>query len=415
MTSRGNVKGGRVVVTGIGLATPIGNDLPAVSHSLRNNRHGIRIKPEWSAIRDLDTRLAAEVVDLDLSRYPRKKARTMGRVSLLATYATEKAIAEAGLDDDTLQSGSVGLAYGSTHGSSSELEGWCRTLFKNQGMAGLSSTTYLKFMSHTCVANLALYFGIRGRTISTCAACVSASQAIGAGFEMIRAGLVDVMICGGAEEMHFTHASIFGIMFATSRAYNDRPDESPRPFDIARDGLVVGEGAGTLVVESYERARARGAHIQAEILGYGTNCDGTHVTSPSREGMAASMRLALKAAELSPDRIQYINAHATATDVGDVAESHAMFDVFGRNVAVSSTKGFTAHTLGACGAIEAAFCIAMMNEGWLAPNRTLTEPDPRCAPLDYIRGAPRDTRTSITMNNNFAFGGINTSLIFGRV
>jgi 3-oxoacyl-[acyl-carrier-protein] synthase II len=405
----------RVVVTGIGLATPIGNDLAAVSHALRHDRHGIRIKPEWGAIRDLDTRLAAEVLDLDLSRYPRKKARTMGRVSLLATYATEQAVAAAGLDEDTLQSGAVGLAYGSTHGSSSELEGWCRTLFKNQGMGGLASTTYLKFMSHTCAANLALYFGIKGRIISTCAACVSASQAIGVGFETIRAGLVDVMVCGGAEEMHFSHAGIFGIMFATSHKYNDRPDESPRPFDLRRDGLVVGEGPGTLVLESYERARARGAHIYAEILGYGTNCDGTHVTSPSREGMADAMRLAMKVARLSPDRIQYINAHATATDVGDVAESHAMYEVFGEKVAVSSTKGFTAHTLGACGAIEAAFCIAMMNEGWLAPNRTLTEPDPRCAPLDYIRGAPRDVRTTITMNNNFAFGGINTSLVLGKV
>jgi 3-oxoacyl-[acyl-carrier-protein] synthase II len=399
----------------MGLATPIGNDVRTVSQSLRTGRHGIRIKPEWNAIRDFDTRLAAEVVDLDFSRYPRKKSRTMGRVSLLATYATEGAVTDAGIDAETLASGDVGLAYGSTHGSSSEFEGWCRSLFKNEGMSGLASTTYIKFMSHTCAANLALYYGIRGRVVSTCSACVSASQAIGAGYEMIRGGLVDVMVCGGAEEMHFTHAGVFGIMFAASRTYNDRPDESPRPFDMNRDGLVVGEGAGTLVLESYERARARGAHIHAEILGYGTNCDGTHVTSPSSEGMAGAMRLALRSAGLAPNQIEYINAHATATDVGDIAESHAMHEVFGHRVPVSSTKGFTAHTLGACGAIEAAFCILMMNEGWLAPNRTLVEVDPRCAPLDYIRGAPRDARTSITMSNNFAFGGINTSLIFGRI
>jgi 3-oxoacyl-[acyl-carrier-protein] synthase II len=409
------VSGHRVVVTGLGIASPIGNDLATASHSLRNDCHGIRIKSEWAEIGDLDTRLAAEVVGLDLSRYPRKKARTMGRVALLATYATEQAVADSGLDQETLRSGNVGLAYGSTHGSTSELEEWCRTLFKNQGMKGLVSTTYLKFMSHTCAANLALYFGIRGRVISTCSACVSASQAIGAGFEMIRAGLIDAMICGGAEEMHFTHAGIFGIMFATSRGYNDRPDESPRPFDVERDGLVIGEGAGTLILERCDRAKARGAHIHAEILGYGTNCDGTHVTSPSTDGMAGAMRLALTVAGLSPDRIDYINAHATATDVGDIAESQAMFDVFGGKVPVSSTKGFTAHTLGACGALEAAFCIAMMNEGWLATNRTLAEVDPRCAPLDYVRGAPRDDRPSITMSNNFAFGGINTSLIFGRV
>jgi 3-oxoacyl-[acyl-carrier-protein] synthase II len=405
----------RVVVTGMGLATPIGNDLRAVSSALRSDRHGIRIKPEWAQIRDLDTRLAAEVVGLDLTGYPRKKSRTMGRVALLATYATEQAVSESGLDEKTLSSGKVGLAYGSTHGSSSEFEGWCRTLFKNGGMTGLASTTYLKFMSHTCAANLALFYGIRGRVVTTCSACASASQAIGYGSEMVRAGLAEVMICGGAEEMHFTHAGVFGIMFATSRAYNDRPSESPRPFDAKRDGLVIGEGAGTLVLESYDRARARGAHIHAEILGYGTNCDGTHVTSPSVSGMADAMRLALRDAELSPDQIEYVNAHATATDVGDIAESRAMLEVLGGKVPVSSTKGFTAHTLGACGAIEAAFSIAMMNEGWLAPNRTLTEVDPRCAPLDYIGRAPRDTRTSIVMTNNFAFGGINTSLILGRI
>jgi 3-oxoacyl-[acyl-carrier-protein] synthase II len=202
-------------------------------------------------------------------------------------------------------------------------------------------------------------------------------------------------------------------MFATSRGYNDRPGESPRPFDARRDGLVVGEGAGTLVLESYDRARSRGAPVVAEVLGYGTNCDGTHVTSPSSTGMAAAMRLALASAELPAERIEYVNAHATATEIGDIAESHAMFDVFGDRTPVSSTKGFMGHTLGACGAIEAALCIAMMREGWLAPNRNLDEVDPRCAPLDYVRGAPRDTRTSVTMTNNFAFGGINTSLILG--
>jgi 3-oxoacyl-[acyl-carrier-protein] synthase II len=405
----------RVVVTGIGLASPIGNDLHTVSEALRSDRHGIRVMPEWDRIGDLNTRLGAPVVGVEASAYPRKKVRSMGRVALLATYATEHAVKEAGLDEAFLQSGRVGLAYGSTHGSSSELESWSRTLFENGGLRGLTSTSFLKFMSHTCAANLALYYGIRGRVVSTCAACVSASQAIGYGYEAIRAGLEDVMICGGAEELHFLHPAIFDIMFATSSRYNERPGESPRPFDADRDGLVVGEGAGTLVLESYERARARGAHIHAEILGYGTNCDGTHVTSPSAEGMAGAMRLALRDAGLSPDRIGYVNAHATATDVGDIAESTATREVFGDRVPVSSTKGFTGHTLGACGAIEAAFCVAMMNEGWLAPNRTLDRVDPRCAALDYVRGGPREQRTGVTMTNNFAFGGINTSLVLGKV
>jgi 3-oxoacyl-[acyl-carrier-protein] synthase II len=267
-------------------------------------------------------------------------------------------------------------------------------------------------MSHTTAANLAIYYGITGRVISTCAACVSSSQAIGAGYEAIRAGVQDVMICGGAEELHFSHAAIFDIMYATSRR-NDAPGLTPRPFDKDRDGLVIGEGAGCFVLESYERARARGANIHAEILGYGTNCDGTHVTNPSAEGMAGAMRLALEDAALDGARIDYVNAHATATEVGDIAESLATAKVLGTEVPISSTKSFTGHTLGACGAVEAAFCVAMMREGWLAPNRTLDAVDPRCAPLHYLGKEARQAAPRITMSNNFAFGGINTSLILG--
>ncbi len=403
----------RVVVTGIGLATPIGNTLRAASGALREDRHGIVRMPEFGQIEHMATRLGAPVRGLELS-YPRKKVRTMGRVSLLSLYATEQAVKDAGLARDMLPSGRVGVAYGSTNGSSSANEEWCRKLFVSRGLAGIQSTEYIKFMSHTCAANLAIYYGLTGRVISTCSACVSASQAIGAAYEAIRAGVQDVMLCGGAEEMHFSHAAIFDIMFAASRR-NDQPELTPRPFDKARDGLVIGEGAGTFVLERYEHARARGAHIYAEILGYGTNCDGTHVTNPSVDGMAGAMQLALRDAELAPERIAYVNAHATATEVGDIAESLATLRVLGPEVPISSTKGFTGHTLGACGAVEAAFCIAMMHEGWLAPNRTLDQVDERCAALDYIGKEPRAAKPRICMSNNFAFGGINTSLILGMV
>ncbi len=223
------------------------------------------------------------------------------------------------------------------------------------------------------------------------------------------------MICGGAEELHFVHAGVFDVMYVTSTRYNDRPAESPRPFDADRDGLVVGEGAGTLVLESLAHARARGARIHAEVLGYGTSSDGTHVTAPSVDGMIDAMGLALRDAGLGADRIGYVNAHATATRIGDVCESRATHAVLGERVPISSTKGFTGHTLGACGAIEAAFCIAMMRDGFLAPSRNLERVDPECAPLDYIVGAPRRERVEVTMTNNFAFGGINTSLVLGKV
>jgi len=405
----------RVVITGVGLISPIGHNLEAVSSALQRGDHGITGHPEWDSIDGLHTRLAAEVNGIDLSGDTRKKVRTMGRVALLSNYATCMAIDDAGLTPDLLTSGRIGLAYGSTHGSTTAQEGFCRQLFKNDDFRGIGGSSYLKFMSHTCVANLAQYHGIQGRVISTCAACVSASQAIGAGYELVKHGLQEVMICGGAEEMHFTHVGVFDLLYATSTKYNDRPGESPRPFDAGRDGLVVGEGAGTLILESLERASKRGAKIYGEIVGYGTNCDGTHVTKPSAAGMAASIRLALRDAALAPEAIQYVNAHATATMLGDIEESRATREVLGGRVAISSTKGHTGHTLGACGAIEIAFALAMFRDGFIPPTRNLETLDPECAELDYVRDEPRSARLDVIMSNNFAFGGINTSLIVRRV
>ena len=410
------MSGRRVVVTGIGLTSPLGNDLPTAVAALREGRHGIVTMPEWGEIQGLSTRLAGVAKDVPFDGYPRKKTRSMGRVALLATYATERALADAGIGPDLSSMPEVGLAYGSTHGSSTAQEEFCRTLFTRNGMRGIPSTSYLKFMSNTCVVNLANFFGIKGRVISTCSACTSASNAIGYGFEAIRAGQLDVMICGGAEEMHFTHAVVFDILYATSRHFNDRPGEASRPFDENRDGLVVAEGAATLVLEEEGRARRRGAHIHGEVIGFGTSCDGQHVTQPSADGMATAMKNALADARVSSEDVDYINAHATATDIGDITESQATLQVFGERVPISSTKGHTGHTLGACGGLESAFCLAMMNGGFLVPTKNLDKPDPRCAPLRYLRNETVDAKNmNIVMNNNFAFGGINTSLLFRRV
>jgi 3-oxoacyl-[acyl-carrier-protein] synthase II len=282
-------------------------------------------------------------------------------------------------------------------------------------MAGLAGSAYLKFMSHTTAANLAQVYGIRGRVLPTVAACSSASLAIGLGFENIRDGLQDIMVCGGAEEMHFVHAGVFDIVYAASAGFNDRPDLSPRPYDKKRDGLVVAEGAGTVVLEEFEHAKNRGAPILGEVLGFGMSCDGTHVTSPSSEGMAEAMRLSLESAGLEPAAIDYINAHGTGTEAGDIAESHATLAVLGETTPISSTKSYTGHTLGACGAIEVAFCLAMMQDGYLAHNRNLDEVDPRCAPLDFVRNEHRGVQAHRVLTNNFAFGGINTSLVLGQV
>jgi len=335
----------------------------------------------------------------------------MGRVAQLATIATTIAIRDAGLLADELADGTIGLAYGSTHGSSQANEDWVRKLVASNGFLGMTATTYLKFMSHTTAANLATHFGIHGRVMCTSAACVSATQAIGQGFETIASGLADVMVCGGAEELHYSHAAVFDMLHAASKAWNATPELASRPFEQRRDGLVIGEGAGTLVLEDYERAQRLGKRIYAEIAGFGTNCDGTHVTNPSSDGMRGAMTLALRSAGVGPEAIDYVNAHATATTLGDIAESRATHEVFGARVPVSSLKGHLGHTLGACGGIELALVLAMLRDGWISATRNLETVDPRCAPLDYVRHEARSARLRRVMCNKFAFGGINTSLI----
>jgi 3-oxoacyl-[acyl-carrier-protein] synthase II len=405
----------RVVVTGIGIASPLGCDLVEAASRLRANEHGITTMPAWDALSHFSPRVAAPVIIPKALEIPHKAARTMGRVAQLATVATTIAVRDAALEPDDFASGTVGLAYGSTHGSSQANEDWVRKLLSQNGFLGMSSTTYLKFMSHTTAANLAIHFGVHGRVLCTSAACVSASQAIGQGFETIASGLGDVMVCGGAEELHFSHAAVFDMLHAASKAFNTTPELTPRPFDQRRDGLVVGEGAGTIVLEEYERAKQLGKRIYAEIVGYGTNCDGTHVTNPSRDGMRGAMALALRSAGCGPEAIDYVNAHATGTTVGDIAESQATYALFGDRVPVSSLKGNLGHTLGACGGLEVAFSISMLREGWIAPTRNLEVVGDQCAPLDYVMGEARTARLARVMCNKFAFGGINTSLIISAL
>ena len=249
--------------------------------------------------------------------------------------------------------------------------------------------------------------------IPSSSACTSGSQAIGYAYEAIQQGKQTLMIAGGGEELSVGPIAMFDTMYGASTK-NDTPQATPRPFDRDRDGLVIGEGAVTLILEELEHAQARSARIYAELVGFGTNSDGSHMTQPQVETMVQAMRLALEDAGLSPDAIGYVNAHGTATDLGDVSESHATRQVFGRRVALSSLKSYFGHTLGACGALESWLPIAMMREGWFAPTINLENLDPACADLDYITGEGRAIDTEYVMNNNFAFGGINTSLIFKR-
>jgi 3-oxoacyl-[acyl-carrier-protein] synthase II len=402
----------RVVVTGIGGITPLGHDWTTIQARLRQFRNAVRRMHEWDYFDALNGRLGCPVDDFSVpSNWSRKHVRSMGRVAQLAVAASERALDDAGLlGNPDITDGRMGVAYGSSGGSIEPAKTIGRML-ETGSMQGVTATSYIQMMAHTTAVNVGVFFGLKGRIITTSSACTSGSQAIGYGYEAIQHGKQTLMLCGGAEELSGPGAAVFDTLFATSTR-NDTPQVTPRPFDAKRDGLVVGEGATTLVLEEYEHAVARGASIYAEIVGFGTNSDGQHITQPTRETMAAAMRMALADADLPPAAIGYVSAHGTATDRGDVAESHATADVLGTGVPISSMKSYVGHTLGACGAMEAWWAIEMMRGGWFAPTINLETPDPECAPLDYLTGEGREIRTGYVMNNNFAFGGINTSLIF---
>ena len=404
----------RVVVTGMAGITALGDCWTDIETALRAGRNGVRRMPEWDYIEALNTRLGAPVDNFAApAHYPRKTVRSMGRVALMGVRASELALADAGLlGDPTIADGRMGIAYGSSSGSIEPVRVF-GAMLDTGSMQGVTSTSYIQMMSHTAAVNIALFFGLKGRVIPTSRACTSGSQGLGYAFEAIRYGRQTLMLAGGAEELSAASAAVFDTLFATSTR-NDEPTLTPRPFDRTRDGLVVGEGAATLVLEEYEHAKARGAHILAEIVGYGTNADGSHITQPERETMAVAMRLALADAGLAPEAIGYVSAHGTATDRGDIAESQATADVFGHAMPISSMKSYLGHSLGACGAIEAWWAIEMMRRGWFAPTLNLSAPDPACAELDHLAGEGRNIDTEYVVSNNFAFGGINTSLVLRR-
>ncbi|WOA53760.1 beta-ketoacyl-ACP synthase [Dickeya solani] len=404
----------RVVVTGMGGVTAFGDNWGQVASGLLAGRNAVRHMPEWQVYDGLNTLLGAPVEDFQLpEHYTRKRIRSMGRVSLMATRATELALEQAGLlGHPVLTNGETGIAYGSSTGSTGPVSEFA-TMLTEKHTNNITGTTYVQMMPHTTAVNAGLFFGLRGRVIPTSSACTSGSQAIGYAWEAIRHGYQTVMVAGGGEELCPSEAAVFDTLFATSQR-NDAPETTPAPFDAGRDGLVIGEGAGTLILEELEHAQARGATIYAELVGFYTNCDAAHITQPQRETMQVCIEGALRVAGLTPADIGYINAHGTATDRGDVAESQATAAIFGNTTPISSLKSYFGHTLGACGSLEAWMSIEMMRAGWFAPTLNLRQPAEDCGDLDYIIGEPRQLDVEYIQSNNFAFGGINTSLIFRR-
>jgi 3-oxoacyl-[acyl-carrier-protein] synthase II len=404
----------RVVVTGMAGICALGSDWPTIETGLRAVRNAVRRMPAWDMYRNLNTRLAAPIEGFSPpEHWNRKQLRSMGRVSQLAVRASELALADAGLlGDPLLRSGRVGVASGSSVGSTPDIGDFGELLLTGESK-GLNANSYVRMMPHTTGANIGIFFGLRGRIISTSTACTSGSQGVGFAYEAIKHGYQDVMLGGGAEELCPSEAMAFDMLYATSQR-NDDPGSTPRPYDRDRDGLVIGEGGGMLVLEELECARARGARIYAEVAGFATNSDGAHVTRPEEETMRVVMELALRSAHLEPAAIGYVDGHGTATEQGDIAETRATSALLGPRMPISSQKSYLGHSLGACGALESMFSIAMMRAGWFAPTLNLDNVDPRCGELDYIVGTGRSMEVEYVMNNNFAFGGVNTSLVFRR-
>ncbi|MDN5543224.1 MAG: beta-ketoacyl-ACP synthase [Acinetobacter sp.] len=404
----------RVVVTGMSGITSLGETAEQIFEQFAQGKSGIRYMPDWEIYPDLRSKLAGPVESFTVPKhFNRKVTRGMGRVALMSAVCAEKALEDAGLlHADILKSGDAGVAFGSSAGSVDAVREFGSMLIEHN-MSQLNATTYIRMMSHTSAVNMTVYFGLKGLTLPTSSACTSGSMAIGQAYEAIKYGKQTLMIAGGAEELSAAGSAVFDVLLATS-VKNDRPETTPRPFDAGRDGLVVGEGAGCLILEEYEHAQARGATIYAEIVGYGSNTDGQHVTRPDSEMMGRCMQLALKDAQLTAEDIDYVNAHGTSTDQGDIAESQATARILGKKP-ISSLKSYFGHTLGACGAIEAWLSIEMMRRNQLVPTLNLDQIDSACGDLDYIVSDMRSAETQMMMSNNFAFGGINTSLIFKRV
>lgn len=404
----------RVVITGMSMLTPIGNNWKTVYSNLKNKKNGVVYMDNWEKYTGLFTRLAAPIKNLEIpEHFTRKKTRSMGRVAILSTHSAEQALDDAKLLNETslIRKGQAGVAYGSSSGSIDAIIDFY-SMLKENIVQGITATTYIKMMPHTCAANIGVYFGLTGRFIPSGTACTSGSIAIGYAYETIKNQKQKIMIAGGAEELNPTQAVVFDTLYATSTK-NDTPHLTPRPFDRDRDGLVIGEGAGTVILEELEQALERKAPIYAEIVGFGSNTDGKHITQPNMETMKEALRLSLKDASLLPKDIDYVNAHGTSTAQGDIAESHATHQIFGPKIPISSQKSYIGHTLGGCGAIESIMTIHMMNNNWFAPTVNLENVDEKCATLDYLKEA-REMECEYAMNNNFAFGGINTSLIFKK-
>ncbi len=403
----------RVVITGMGAVSPFGRGVDALMEGFLQGRSGVRALPELADIQGMRTRVGALVPELDPSGIPRKFRRSMSAMSVFATLAAADAAAQGGLSAEQFRGGRLGVSIGSTVGSPRTTQAFFDDFNVDRSVERMKSTLFFHIMNHSCAANVAHAFGITGRIVSPAAACSTGCLAVGYAAEMIAAGKQDFMLCGGADEFHPLTAGTFDIMNAASVRYNDSPGSTPRPFDAGRDGVVCAEGSGILLVESLDSALGRGAGILAEIVGFSSTSDPESIANPNAAAIALCMREALRDAGVDPSEIDYVNAHATGTVLGDIAESQAIFSVFGDRVPTSSLKGNIGHAMAASGALELSASVEMLRRETLLPTHNLADVDPLCGSIRHVREAtPLPVRT--LMKNNFALGGVNSSIILRR-
>lgn len=410
----------RVVVTGIGLVTPCGVGTEPTYEALLASRSGVGPITLFDVTSDFATRFAAEVKDFDPAQFiPKKKVKELGRFIALSLASSRLAVDAAGLELSDEESERAGCFIGVGLGGLEKLEEVTLTL-ANKGPQKVSPYIIPSIIGNLAAGQVSIQHGLRGPSYCHTSACASSAHALGEAYETIRSGRADVMVTGGAEAT-ITPVGIggFSAMFALSRR-NDAPLKASRPFDRDRDGFVMGEGAGTLVLESLSRAQRRGANILCEISGWGASSDAYHITKPApgHRFAASAMRAALRSAKLNPEDIGYINAHGTSTPAGDVEESNAIVSVFGEHALdgklwVSSTKSMMGHLLGASGAVEAAVCARAVQRGQIPPTINLDQQDPAC-PLDFVPNHARERRTRHAISNSFGFGGTNCVLVISQ-
>lgn len=404
----------RVVVTGVGAISPFGQGAEAMFLALQNNECATTYREELGEIKGMSTRVASTVPDVDFLAIPRKNRRSMSKMGMMAHLAVQEAVEQSLLPESLIQHTKTGLVFGSTIGSPFALEDFFGRYIPEHSIEQIKSMVFFKVMGHSVAANLAQSLGIQGRVIAPAAACATGSQAIGLAYELIASGKQDIVFCGGSDEYHPLTSATFDMMQAASIQYNETPQCTPRPFDSARDGIICSEGAGVLILESFASAQRRQAPILAEIIGFSTKSDPSSIAAPDPEPLFQCMAETLEKSGTAPEAIDYVNAHATATIQGDIAEAQAIFKLVGAHTPVSSLKGHLGHTMAASGALETIACIQMLQYKLLLGTRNLENPAAECQCVQLLQQHIHTAPVTI-LKNSFALGGINCSLLLRKI